>query len=384
MTVPAFEADGFLPDGIWSTTGKEFIDRFCRGEYRSRLTKAVTDVFDFATEKGATRVLVGGSFVSNGDQPRDIDCAIVFGSADQIPSRVERVELEVTNLDVFYCSEDQPSLLGGMTALFRTNRRGRKVGLIEVLLRAEGGKRLWEIVQYPDDETLEIIQRMYFNRHLVERKPEPRALITVHGIRSHGEWSAEVCHIASSNGWIVAPFSYGYTNATVFLNAIQRRKIVDQFRAHIYEIATLYGAEISVIAHSFGTYVVMKYLLGFDEPPIGIDTLIMTGAVLDEALNLEELYGRAAFVINEVAPNDTIVVAPRLFRFSDKLFGQAGRKGFAASSDRLDQRRSTIFDHNNVIRRDVVVQRWMPRLEVNVGKWRVDATEKIMAKNRLR
>ncbi len=382
MTIPPFEPDGYLPDGIWAATGDEFVDRYCTGDYRAGLKKAVTDVFDFAVEKGATRVLMGGSFVSRTDEPRDIDCAIVFGQADQIPSRVERLELQVTDLDVFFCSEDQPKLLGGMTALFRKNRKSRKVGVVDVLLRGDAGVRLWDIVQYPDDETLEIIQRVYFNRHLTERRADSRALITVHGIRSHGEWSAEICHIASSNGWIVAPFSYGYTSASIFLMKEKRRQIVDQFRAHIHEIATRYATDVSVIAHSFGTYVVMKYLLGFDEPPIGVDTLILTGAVIDENLDLERLYGRAGHIINEVAPNDGWVRFPPLLRFQDDLFGQAGRQGFKQTPERLDQHRNDIFDHNNVIKRDVVVQRWMPRLEMNVGKWREDAIEKMVSRRK--
>lgn len=377
MPLPPFAPDGFLPDGIWTASGKEFVSRFCSGEYRQSLTKAVTDIFDFALERGATRVLVGGSFVAQRDKPRDIDCAIIFEDENQIPSRVERLELETTSLDVFFCSQDQPKLLASMVALFRSNRSGRAVGVVDVLLRSEGGGRLWDTLQYPDDETLQIVQRAYFNRHLVERKTENRALITVHGIRSHGEWSAEVCHIASSNGWIVAPFSYGYTDASVFLRPSKRREIVDRFRDHIHEIVTLYDTEVSVIAHSFGTYVVAKYLLGFDVPPIGVDTLILTGAVLNENLDLSDFYGRAGHILNEVAPNDSWVRFPPLARFQDKLFGRAGRVGFKETPSRLEQRSSDVFDHNNVIKRDVVVQRWMPRLEVNVGSWRRDAYAKM-------
>lgn len=376
MALPPFAPDGFLPAGIWTASGQEFVARFCVGEYRKSLTKAVTDIFDFALERGATRVLVGGSFVADRDKPNDIDCAIVFEDENQIPPRVERLELEATSLDVFFCSLDQPKLLASMVALFRTNRNDRPVGVVDVLLRSEQGKSLWDTLQYPDDETLQIVQRAYFNRHLIDRKTENRALITVHGIRSHGEWSAEICHIASSNGWIVAPFSYGYTDASIFLKARKRREIVDRFRDHIHEIATRYDTEVSVIAHSFGTYVVAKYLLGFDVPPIGVDTLILTGAILNENLDLSDFYGRAGHIVNEVAPNDFWVKLPPFARFQDKLFGKAGGVGFKEVPERLEQRSCDVFDHNNVIRRDVVVQRWMPRLEVNVGSWQRDALEK--------
>lgn len=354
------------------------MDRFCSGEHRQALRKAVADIFDFALEGGASRVLVGGSFVTKREKPNDIDCAIVFEHENQIPSRVERLDLDATSLDVFFCSEDQPKLLASMVALFGANRNGRSVGVVEVVIRSDVGTGLWDTLHPPDNETLQIVQRAYFNRHLVERKTENRALITVHGIRSHGEWSAELCHIASSNGWIIAPFSYGYTDASVFLRPAKRREIVDRFRDHIHDIATRYHTDVSVIAHSFGTYVVTKYLLGFDVPPVGIDTLILTGAVLDENLNLSDFHGRAGHIVNEVAPNDFWVRLPPLMRFQDRLFGRAGCVGFRQTPDRLEQRTCEVFDHNNVIRRDVVVQRWMPRLEVNVGSWRRDSIAKVM------
>ena len=92
--------------------------------------------------------------------------------------------------------------------------------------------------------------------------------------------------LRSSNGWIFAPFTYGYFDLPQLVSAAQRDLIVDKFRMHIGDIFDRYRGDISVIAHSFGTYIVMKYLLGFDVPPVCIDTLILTGSILNEELNL--------------------------------------------------------------------------------------------------
>lgn len=377
ISLPDFERDGFLPDGIFSSSGAEFVDRFCSGDDKRPFAKAITDILDFATERGGTRVIFGGSFISSKSKPGDVDCAIVFEDENQIPARVDRLKIDGVRIDIFFCSEDQPNLLGGITALFRKNRSGRQVGIVEVIV-ADDGQALWEIVQYPDDTSFEIIQRAYINRHVEDVPPSSRALITVHGIRSRGDWSAEVCHIASGNGWIVAPFTYGYQGPNVFWSRKKRDQIVDEFRAHIFDIHNTYDADISVLAHSFGTYITARYLFGFDEVPVGLDTLIMTGSVLDRRLPLTKFDGRAASVVHEVAPNDEWVRFAPAFTWSDKLFGSSGQHGFDEQNPAVEHRACDVFNHNNVIRRDVVISRWMPRLEANVGRWRREGLDKLL------
>jgi pimeloyl-ACP methyl ester carboxylesterase len=377
--IPAFEQDGLLPAGIFDCTGTDFIERFCKGKHREPFAKAAQDIFDFALGMGASRVLIGGSFITKTAQPRDLDVVIVFAMEEQIPDRTERLSIEGTNIDIFFCAETDPKILGGFVTLFSRTRWQRETGIVQVVLRNQTGQ-IWDIIQEPDDHTLEIIKRVYFNRHIVDRNNSRKALITIHGVLSHGEWNAEIAHIASSNGWIVAPFVYGYVQPQVLAASAARMKIVDSFRDHINDIQDRYHCEVSVIAHSFGTYVIAKYLLGFDVPPISLDTLILTGSVLNEDLDIDLFYGRAFQIINEVAPNDSVVKYARpLSIWSDPLFGRSGETGFRRPSQRLEQRTSDVFTHNNVIRRDVISKRWMPWLEVNVGRGRNEAIDKVLA-----
>jgi hypothetical protein len=209
MPIPAFERDGLLPDGIHGATGKEFVERFCVGDVRKHFTKAITDLFDFANERGALQVLVGGSFVSRTEQPRDLDCVIVFAEENQIPDRTERLVIEGASFDIFFCAATQPKLVAAFVHLFSRTRAERKVGVIVVELVSESGHALWRTIQEPDEDTIEIVKRVYFHRHIVDRNNSKKALITVHGIRPVADWNAEVAHIASSNGWIFAPYHYG-------------------------------------------------------------------------------------------------------------------------------------------------------------------------------
>lgn len=376
--IPAFENDGFLPKGIHDATGEELTIRFCNGKHRKGLSKAITDLLDFASLRGATDVIFGGSFVTTAVEPSDIDCMIVFDQENQIPDYFDRLELDGTKLDIFYASRDQPALLSAIARLLSENRKGRPVGVLSVPLRNEFGKALWQEVHPTDDPTYEIIKRAYINRQVTDRL-HPKVLITVHGIKTYADWNAEVCHLASSRGWIVAPFVYGKVGASVFTNRKQRAEIVDRFRDHVADMKERYQADVAVISHSFGTFIVAKYLLGFDYPPVSFDTWILSGAVLNSDLNLDDFEGKAFKIIHEVAPNDCIVDwANRSPIGNDSLFGNAGRIGFSYTGDRLEQRICNIFSHTNVIRRDVVAQRWLPWLDANVGQAEREIYQKII------
>ena len=161
----------------------------------------------------------------------------------------------------------------------------------------------------------------------------------------------------------------------------KRQEIVDQFRDHINDIFDRYNCRISVIAHSFGTYVIAKYLLGFDVPPVCLDTLILTGSVLNEDIDIARFDGRVFKIINEIAPNDSVVSYARMIGlWKDQLLGSSGEKGFNNASSILEQRKSDVFTHNNVIRRDVVLKRWMPWLEVNVGRGAIGSRAEALLK----
>lgn len=367
MTIPAFGPSGFLPPGLWECTPEEFIDGFCEGRARARFLSTIRYILDFAAGRGSHHILIGGSFISSKPEPNDLDCVVIFDHTSQIPDRTERLEIDGTKLDIFFCALTQAPVLATFRALLSQSRAGTEVGVIQINLERDGARVDWDSYAPPEEEALATAKAIYINRHIVNRNPSNKALVTIHGIMSTADWNAEIALIASSNGWIIAPFHYGYVEPTVFLDAAKRRSIIDRFRDHIFYIKDRYGSNISVIAHSYGTYVACKYLFGFDRPPVHLDTLILTGSIINEKLDIDSFLGRAYQVINEVAPNDSVVKYARPASLWDSLVGRSGEVGFKNNSALLMQNECDIFDHSNVIRRDVISQRWMPALEANVG-----------------
>lgn len=366
--IPPIGDRGFLPAGVHTCTADEFLARFMPDGPRSLFREPVLNIINYAASKHAESILVGGSFISDKAQPSDFDCVILFNSEKQIPAVRDSLDIESKHIDIFFASKDHPNIVKSFLRLFSEHQFGERIGVIEIILYANG-KSHWDVTWEPDEDTFEIVKRVYLGRHYVDSIKRERVLVTVHGIRSHSEWDAEVTLIASANGWIVAPFRYGYVQPTVFSSQSYRDEIIDKFRIFLSEVKTLTDVhDVSVIAHSFGSYIAMSYALGFDYPPTRFDTLILTGSILNENFDFSKLNGKVGHIINEVAPNDEWAEWAQVVNFGrDPLLGRSATQGFTSQEDRLTEYKSNIFRHNNVIARDIMIQRWLPAMEANLG-----------------
>lgn len=349
----------------------EFINRFCAGGNRQDFYKAVIDILDFAASRNAKYVFVGGSFVTDKPNPNDLDVVMVLNHREHIPSKNERLLIAGRRTDIMFCSEDEPKILHAYIHLLANGRYGESLGVIQIAI--DDSEEPWVIQHPPDEGTYEVIKRAYFNRELIDLSEPTGVLVTVHGLLSNASWNEHIVPIASSHGWIVAPYYYGFQTPDILVREGLRKAEVEKFREWIFDVNETYsnsGVRISVIAHSFGTYLVGAYLAGFqDFCPVPFNTLILTGSILNQNYDWGSCVGnKVARVRNEIAPNDEWVKwMPQHHDWLglDPLFGQAGAKGFNCNLDILDQYSNNIFDHNNVIKRDVVTSTWMPYLNSN-------------------
>src|SRR3954447_19987355 len=88
-------------------------------------------------------------------------------------------------------------------------------------------------------------------------------ILLVHGIRDQGEWQDEVARVLKQlPGVEVFPIGFGYLNLFAFLFPFiwRQRAIAEVERKFNAAVAECPGAKVSVIAHSFGTYAVVKLL----------------------------------------------------------------------------------------------------------------------------
>ncbi|SFU23386.1 hypothetical protein SAMN05518861_1602 [Mesorhizobium sp. YR577] len=153
-------------------------------------------------------------------------------------------------------------------------------------------------------------------------------IILVHGIRDHALWQQEIRDALEKDGdFIVEATNYGRFDLLRFLLPISyfRRKaiaeILKQFKTVILNNP---GADISVIAHSFGTYIVGHILKeNFD---LKFNRIILCGSILRYDFPFEQFQSRfTPKILNEVGTRD---IWPAMAESVTWGYGSAGTFGF--------------------------------------------------------
>ena len=170
-------------------------------------------------------------------------------------------------------------------------------------------------------------------------------VLLVHGIRTHAAWQVMVTDVLESPTVRVIPIKYGYFNSVRFLAPFETsREPVQRLEREIREVRESYpGARISIIAHSFGTYVVSKILQ--EDTDIRIHRIVFCGSVVKESFRWNQVKSRIGgtgdremrrFVVNECGTRD---IWPILGKSAGWGYGAAGTDGFGASlvTDRYHQ-----------------------------------------------
>ena len=349
------------------------MDRFCEGDIRGDFEKPISDILDYAKERGAVEVFIGGSFVTANKYPKDLDCVIVFNEDRYIPDNTEEVSIKGLKFDILFASLESPNLIDSYIKLFSSCRYGgTDVGVIQIDLYSRN--QTWEIRHYPSDEDFEIIKKVYNDRSLIDLKEKKGILVSIHGLLSRADWNKEIAPVASHQDWIFAPYIYKTNKPDLLFRPGKRDEILADFRDWIYDLQCRFEGEISIIAHSFGTYIIGSYLEGFgdsDYSPVVFNSIILTGSILNESFDWEKYRGfSVGSVYNTIAPNDEFV---KYMPMSDlkkyigmsKIFGQAGINGFNCNSPMVTQQAASIFNHTNTIKRDIIESKWMPFLNAN-------------------
>lgn len=188
------------------------------------------------------------------------------------------------------------------------------------------------------------------NRHLV---------VLLHGINTRGLWIDVVRPILEKFGFSVAPTSYGRYSILRFLLPFRffRRAAEARVLKSINSAIVIYQpTKISVIAHSFGTYVFFNIMA--DHPEIIWHRIILCGSVVSEAFPLEQYLSRFTVpIVNEVGTSDYL---PALAESLGWGYGSIGSNGLhhPAVITRWHANRR----HSDFLRTDFAERFWIPFL----------------------
>lgn len=168
----------------------------------------------------------------------------------------------------------------------------------------------------------------------ISRKAYEHVIVMVHGIRDVGAWQKTVSSALAAPKTEVVQFRFGLYPAIKFLfprnlsgPAVQR--VVEKFR----DVKAEYpNAKISVIAHSFGTYVVLKALE--KDLNLRLWKIVFCGSVANDQIRWVKFKNRIGdgerptrdFVVNDCGTGDVWPIFGSAFGWH---YGMAGATGFS-------------------------------------------------------
>ncbi|HCL4388601.1 hypothetical protein I5G05_03560 [Pseudomonas aeruginosa] len=194
---------------------------------------------------------------------------------------------------------------------------------------------------------------------------DSRVLILIHGIHTDGSWHQHVqAKLSDIKNLQVQDLGYDLVTALQLFGPFRRgpiERIVREIR-NIKREEPL--AKISVIAHSFGTYITSKILQ--DHPDIVFDKIIMCGSIVsrDYPWNRNARGMNKSSIINDVGTRD---IWPLVATCTTLGYGSTGRRGFQSScvTDRyFNYAHSDFFEEKN----DHITKYWRPIFEHNAIK----------------
>jgi outer membrane protein OmpA-like peptidoglycan-associated protein len=132
-------------------------------------------------------------------------------------------------------------------------------------------------------------------------------LLSVHGIRTTGRWQKQLTEAAEEAGVRYRPLDFGYFMALSLLWPSSRKKKVEWFREECESLCRglAPGQRASIVAHSFGTYLVTAALAKYSD--MRFDRVILCGSIVRTDYPWTSIIakrGQVNSVLNEVGGKD--------------------------------------------------------------------------------
>jgi hypothetical protein len=189
------------------------------------------------------------------------------------------------------------------------------------------------------------------------------AVILVHGIRTQGEWQQRVANCLEKYSMDVYPTRYEFFDLFRFLlpiNAFRLKPVrrVERLIRDVYSMRRY--SKISLVCHSFGTWILAKILEQATD--IRFHRIILCGSVIPDSFEWNRYraqYGdvdASGFVLNDCGMRD---IWPVFATSITSGYGSSGRFGFG--NPRVRDRFHAI-GHSGYFSEDFVTKYWLPFL----------------------
>lgn len=216
-----------------------------------------------------------------------------------------------------------------------------------------------EIAKIEDPEQRELAETaLLLGMHVGIPERRDHVIVLVHGIRTYAEWQERLAGVLADKGYeLVYPIGYGFFDVLSFLCPLfTRRKPIERVLRELRAIKTKHrDADISVVAHSFGTYVLSKILE--DATDISLHRVILCGCIVPLKFRWDKVVARVkGLVVNEVGTRDSWPVAAGLVTWG---YGPSGTFGFKTTHVRD---RYHNCGHSDFFEDELMARYWLPML----------------------
>lgn len=193
--------------------------------------------------------------------------------------------------------------------------------------------------------------------HAAHEKP---IVISLHGIRTRANWQKELSSALSHHGFVYEPLDYGFFRAIQLVLPFVRDRKKKWFLDRYTAVTQGHHDPPSVIAHSFGTYLVARTLQKYTE--IKFDRIIFCGSIVAVAYPWSEIINgnRATRVLNDYGGKDYWA---RAAEWVVNDAGPSGAKGFQDNAGgRVMNRYRPEFRHSDFFYQKNYEDTWVPFL----------------------
>ena len=132
-----------------------------------------------------------------------------------------------------------------------------------------------------------------------------RVVISIHGIRTRGEWQKKLVPMLARADFIPYAIDYGHFRAISLLRRSQRERAIDRLLRDYNDIVGESGDQRpSIIAHSFGTYQVAALIERY--PNVRFDKVIFAASIVRSDFDWPRILaaGRVNYVENDFGGAD--------------------------------------------------------------------------------
>lgn len=189
----------------------------------------------------------------------------------------------------------------------------------------------------------------------------------IHGIRTFAELGDNMVRDFKKKGIKLVIAKYGYFDTISFLfpGKFLKRRAIDRVESLIRgEKESNPGVTISVIAHSFGSYIISEALKRSVD--IKLNKLILCGSIVDEGFDWNLVANKIEYsnsdgrkIVNDCAVRDVWPILAKTITWGG--YGSSGRVGFGHN---LVEDRFHDGGHGHFFRHDFHKIFWIPYLEV--------------------